>query len=125
MSPHKILVVEDDPSIREEVGELLGEGGFAIVTAANGKRALDILEGTKDQRDLPRAIVLDLMMPLMDGWTFREEQLRRPRLRDIPVIVMSSAPHRATIDSDVSAFVAKPFRARELIRCVQRFYLRS
>jgi CheY-like chemotaxis protein len=125
MRRHKILVVEDDPSIREVLGELLEESGFAIATAANGRRALDILEGTKDQADLPRVIVLDLMMPLMDGWTFREEQLRCPRLREIPVIVMSSAPHRATIDRDVSAFVAKPFGASELIHCVQRFYLRS
>jgi CheY-like chemotaxis protein len=123
--PPLVLVVEDDPWICEAVGELLREDGFSIMTAANGRVALDILEATKDDADLPRVIVLDLMMPSMDGWTFREEQRRRPRLRDIPVIVMSSASHRATLDADVSAFVAKPFGAHDLIRCVERVCLRS
>ena len=82
-----VLVVDDDPSWREVVVELLALEGVTAVTASNG---LEALRRLRRQRLRPDAIVLDLSMPLLSGWQFREEQLRDPALRDIPVVVVSA-----------------------------------
>ena len=82
-----VLVVEDDDGIRESLVELLSDHGYEAVGAAHGRDALAKL-GALDPR--PSVIVLDLMMPIMDGRSFREEQLRHPTLRSIPVIVISA-----------------------------------
>ncbi len=81
-----ILVVEDDADIREALALTLESGGYQVGTASHGKEALDRL------RHEPRAelIVLDLMMPVMDGWQFRREQQRDPRLATIPVVIVSA-----------------------------------
>jgi CheY-like chemotaxis protein len=79
------MIVEDDHLIREAIAEALGEEGFEVVEAANGREALDALH-----RERASLVLLDLMMPIMDGWQFREEQLRDPELSDIPVVVLSA-----------------------------------
>ena len=81
-----VLVVDDDASWREVVVALLALEGIAAVTASNGLEALRTL---RRRRIRPDAIVLDLSMPLLSGWQFRDEQLRDPSLRDIPVVVVS------------------------------------
>jgi CheY-like chemotaxis protein len=79
------MVVEDDHLIREALVEALDEEGFEVVEAANGKEALDKLHAS------PASLVLlDLMMPIMDGWQFREAQLLDPELSGIPVVVLSA-----------------------------------
>jgi DNA-binding response OmpR family regulator len=84
-----VLVVEDDPTIRSGMVTLLERAGYAPICAANGQEALDLLRsGVR-----VKAILLDLMMPVMDGWTFRREQLRDPHLAHIPVIVLSALHH--------------------------------
>jgi CheY-like chemotaxis protein len=82
-----VLIVEDDDAICSSLGEALEEEGFDVETAANGRDALELLRTGKT----PSAIVLDLMMPVMDGWDFRHEQLRDPALRDIPIVVVTAA----------------------------------
>jgi|SRR5579871_854269 len=83
----RLLLVEDDAAIRESLAEALEQEEFEVLTAANGREALTLLrEGPR-----PSAILLDLMMPVMDGWDFRHEQLQDPALRNIPVLVISAA----------------------------------
>jgi DNA-binding response OmpR family regulator len=81
-----ILVVEDDPAVRVLLTEALRFAGFDVRSAAHGRDALVVLE-----RRRPRLILMDLDMPIMDGWAFREELCRRPGLAGIPVIVLSAA----------------------------------
>ncbi len=86
-SDRPILVVEDDDATREAECLLLQGEGYAVTAARNGREALDHLhEGLR-----PRVIVLDLAMPVLDGYAFRAEQLRDPELKDIPVVVCSAA----------------------------------
>jgi CheY-like chemotaxis protein len=81
-----VLVVDDDASWREVVVQLLALEGVTAATASNG---LEALRALRRGRTRPDAIVLDLSMPLLSGWQFRDEQLRDPSLRDIPVVVVS------------------------------------
>jgi CheY-like chemotaxis protein len=81
-----VLLVEDDAAIASSLGDALGEEGLRVATAANGREALAMLRNGPR----PSAIILDLMMPVMDGWDFRHEQLRDPALKDIPVVVVTA-----------------------------------
>ena len=81
-----VLVVEDDPDLREMMEQMLHLEGFATLTAPNGLEALNLLNGGAPVK----VILLDLMMPVMDGWEFRRRQLADPKLAGIPVVVMSA-----------------------------------
>jgi CheY-like chemotaxis protein len=113
------MVVEDDFAIRETLRELLEEEGYRVTQAANGAEALARL------RDVivPRLILLDLMMPVMDGWEFRQAIESDPRLAAIPVIVIS-ADHglEQKIDAmHVEGYLPKPFELDRLLEAVERF----
>jgi CheY-like chemotaxis protein len=86
-----VLVVDDEPDIRMSLRDVLEEEGYAVVEAANGKQALDLLPG------LPRpcAIILDIIMPVMSGNELYERLQADPRLSDIPLVVSTSDPSRA------------------------------
>lgn len=91
-SDEHILVVEDDKDLRETLSEALELEGYVAVCAENGEAALRYLRSGAR----PCLILLDLMMPVMDGWTFRQELLKDEALASIPVIVMTAAtPARA------------------------------
>jgi CheY-like chemotaxis protein len=79
-----ILVIHDD--IREALATVLDEAGFRVMTAANGREALERLR----EDPQPDVVLLDLMMPEMDGYQFRAEQQRDPALRAIPTLIFSS-----------------------------------
>src|SRR3954462_6444865 len=81
-----VLIVEDDANLRGALAEHLGLAGCRAAFAADGAQALEYLR----KHRLPRIIVLDLMMPNMDGWQFREAQLADARLRDIPVVIITA-----------------------------------
>src|SRR5919201_836869 len=83
---HHILLVEDEPSTRDAMTLVLELQGYKVVGAADGQQALDHLRG--DGR--PCIILLDLMMPVLDGWGFRAQQQQDPALAAIPVIVVSA-----------------------------------
>jgi CheY-like chemotaxis protein len=85
--PRRVLIVEDDPAIRSSLTEALEEEGFDVAAAANGLQALERLRS----EPLPSTILLDLMMPVMDGWDFRHAQLQDPVLSQIPVVVVTAA----------------------------------
>lgn len=103
----RILVVEDDLYIRESVRELLEDEGYTVICAENGARALAELEA---MQRLPDLILLDLMMPVKDGFQFRTEQRTDARFAHIPVVVMSADPQ---LDSrrgllEARAYLRKP-----------------
>lgn len=86
-APAKVLLVDDDFGVLDGLSDFLESEGFAVVPASNGIDALNQLRsGLRVD-----VIVLDVMMPIMDGWDFRAEQLADPSLRDIPVVVISAS----------------------------------
>jgi CheY-like chemotaxis protein len=104
-----VLIVEDERAARLGMEEILHVAGYAPVSAPNGQEALDLLRSGVPAR----AILLDLMMPVMDGWAFRREQLRDPYLAHIPVIVLS-ALHHGWVEG-VPPTLPKPIDVRQLL----------
>jgi CheY-like chemotaxis protein len=109
----RILVVDDDPDIRAALEDALSVSGYLVAAARNGSEALQALRSMRC--DL---VLLDLMMPVMTGWEFRDEQLRDPVLAGIPVIVISAARSPAPIDA--AAYLPKPFDLDRLLELVDR-----
>lgn len=115
---HHILVVDDNAEIRETMVELLRERGYAALGASDGVEALDTL------RSRPHwcLIFLDLMMPNMDGFAMRKEQLADPILAAIPVVVVSATtdvPEAARTLAAAGYFV-KPVRLSEVVKVVEK-----
>ena len=117
MSRHKVMVVEDDVEIREALIEILEEHGCDVVGAANGALALAHLRSTSA---LPCLILLDLMMPVMDGQAFREAQVQDPLLADIPVVVISAYRDVQAQAAQLNAatYIRKPPRIEELVSAI-------
>ncbi len=109
-----VLVVEDDDFIRDAVVELLAFEGVEAVAVGDGAEALLRL---RRREVLPALILLDLMMPVMNGWQFRAAQLADPELASIPVVVMSASDPEGV---QADAVLAKPFEARVLLDAVAR-----
>src|SRR5262245_41729888 len=117
--PHKrILLVEDCFLARELTSLILGEGGYMVSTAANGKEAIERLHSA----DRPDLILLDLRMPVMDGWTFREELKHDPELATIPVVILSGLDQSSEQSATLEAvrFLHKPIETTELLETVQQ-----
>src|SRR5271154_980778 len=111
----RILVVEDDEDAREALVALLQMKGYSAVPAGNGKEALDYMR----QAPLPDLIILDLWMPVMDGWQFRREQIKDPRLAQIPVIVVTALSDRT--DVDANEIIIKPVDVDHLLTTVGHY----
>ena len=111
-SGSRALVVDDDPMIREFVQYALADEGFDVRCAGNGAEALDILATW--HADI---VLLDLMMPVMDGWAFRQRQLEDPSLGSVHVIVMSANRCLPAAEAVLSpcAMLAKPFDLDDLL----------
>jgi CheY-like chemotaxis protein len=118
----EILLIEDDDAILESLRELLESFNYRVECAENGKAALDRL---RSGEPLPGLILLDLMMPVMDGLQFRVEQMSDPELRNIPVIVMSADGHMESKLESVSAdgYLSKPIRLETILASVERYLL--
>jgi CheY-like chemotaxis protein len=108
-----ILVVDDDAEIRESIADLLRDEGYQAIVAAHGREALEQLRG--GQR--VELIVLDLMMPVMDGWQFLDERARDAAFKHIPVVVVSATPETLQ-PPDTCAFVRKPMRLDDLLQVI-------
>jgi CheY-like chemotaxis protein len=113
----RVLVVDDDASFRSALREHLETEGYAVSEAANGLAALGRLrDGLR-----PSVIIFDLMMPVMDGWDFRDGQLNDPDLRDIPVVLVTAAGFsRNSLHMQFGAIgvVAKPFPPSEILAAI-------
>ncbi|MDC0708483.1 response regulator [Stigmatella sp. ncwal1] len=110
-------MVDDDPDILEALSEILEAEGFEIRRARNGEEALDRLEP-----DPPQLILLDLMMPVMDGWEFAQRMRKRPpAISSIPLIVLSADRNVGSKAVDIGAVghLAKPFELNDLLDMVR------
>lgn len=116
-----VLLIEDDHEIRVRLRELLEDEGYRVLTAANGRSALDVLEGGAAAPDV---IVLDLMLPVMDGWRFAASVRADPRFAQVPIVVQSAftspPPPR-----DVAAFLLKPVDEGALLNEIRRSVARG
>jgi two-component system, chemotaxis family, chemotaxis protein CheY len=112
----RVLVIEDDPDLCGAVCDLLGSSGYEAWAAADGIAALELLSDGV----LPDVILLDLMLPRMDGWKFRERQLGDPRLKDIPVIVVSAVGEIVQSIS-ASCLLRKPVAPAVLLESIERY----
>jgi CheY-like chemotaxis protein len=124
VTAHRVLVVDDDTEIRETIIEVLEEAGYVAVGAADGAEALAQL---RDPADRWCVVLLDLMMPNMDGWTFRAEQLQDPVLSPIPVVIVSatSEVEQTAGELQVAGHVTKPLRLAHLVQIVDKFCPRA
>ncbi len=115
-----VLVVDDEPDLREAICSLLESMGHPAVGASNGEEALERLKGADGA---PCVILLDLSMPVMDGWEFRKRQLEDEALAGIPVVVITAdgnAPEKAARLA-AQGVLKKPFRPDDLIKTVGEF----
>jgi CheY-like chemotaxis protein len=120
---YQILIVDDDPDIREALARLLEAEGYRCANAANGREALDYLLA----QPVPALILLDLTMPVMDGFDFRSVQVDVDRLREIPVVVMSSIGRAKSAARDLGAvdYLEKPIDVALLFQKVRSICART
>jgi CheY-like chemotaxis protein len=116
-----ILVVEDELPIRELLIDILTDEGYPVATASNGLQALNFL---RQGGELPTLILLDLMMPVMNGWAFRQEQLQDPTISQVPVILLSATPDlsKHAYELKVADCLDKPVNIANLLHVVERHY---
>jgi CheY-like chemotaxis protein len=103
---------------RDMLGRFLELEGYQVEVASNGKQALERLTA---QGIHPCVILLDLMMPVMDGWQFRREQVRDQHLANIPVIVVSAAGRERIAEIDANAVLTKPVDLEQLLERVTQY----
>jgi CheY-like chemotaxis protein len=113
-----ILIVEDDLDVAESVAGVLEAEGYQTAIAANGCEALDHLR----KNNHPDLILLDMMMPVMDGWTFREEQRKLPAVASIPVLTVTADGDARGKAASIQAagHIAKPVEVDSLLDEVER-----
>lgn len=117
--PNRILLVDDDRALRETLSDILSEEGYQVDCACNGREALDRLS----RDSLPNLILLDLVMPVMDGWAFRDAQRNLPELAGIPMVVLSASfpPDSPRIRAmGVQAVLPKPVGLERLLCALER-----
>lgn len=114
-----ILVVDDDPTIVELLQVNLEMEGYEVVRAGDGQAAIE-----QAQAEHPDLILMDVMMPGMDGWTARQELSKIPDVADIPVVFLSAAAQRADLrkglDLGAAEYITKPFDPEELLSVIER-----
>lgn len=123
MSATHILVVEDDADIRSALCSLLASEGYDVAGARDGREALAALhEGPS-----PDVILLDLMMPIMNGAEFRAAQRQDPAIASIPIIVITASigPRQVTSGLDAAAVLPKPFELSELVEIIDLVVARA
>jgi CheY-like chemotaxis protein len=114
---NRVLIVDDEASIRELIAEALREAGYHVDTAAHGAEALELIQSRP-----PQAIVLDLMMPRLDGSRFVQLMRLNPRFASVPIVLVTAAygALQAAERIGAHACVAKPFELDELVEVVGR-----
>jgi CheY-like chemotaxis protein len=113
----QVLIVEDDDSAREALSDCLEMEGFRVAAACNGKEALDYLRSAH----LPKVILLDLYMPVMTGWEFREAQKKDAAIADIPVVVVTAFGSGMTKRIDANVIMHKPLDLDRLLTVIREY----
>jgi CheY-like chemotaxis protein len=106
-----ILLIEDELDIREALAEVLISEGYAVQSAANGQEGLDLLQNHPS----PSLILLDLMMPILDGWAFLSRRMADPQMQHLPVIIMSAADRKRPVGPGLT-FIRKPIDLSDLLK---------
>jgi CheY-like chemotaxis protein len=117
MQCNRILIIEDEQTIRETLKESLELEGYPVFTAKNGREGLDILENSADSYCL---ILLDLMMPVMNGFEFLASQQKNKKIAPIPVVIVSAFPDQAQ-KVKANGFVKKPIDLDHLLTFIKRY----
>ncbi|HMJ53305.1 MAG TPA: response regulator [Polyangiaceae bacterium] len=118
-----ILLIEDDPGVREGLSEIITNEGYPVVSCADGQIAMNQLAS---MTELPRMIVLDFAMPHMDGWAFLAERRKDARLRLIPVVGMSASQQFVDLrrpPDDVDEVLRKPFPVEDMLRSIEKHWI--
>jgi CheY-like chemotaxis protein len=113
--PIEVLIVEDDEDLREAMVDMLSDEGYTTACAGNGLEALEWLSDAP----APKLILLDLMMPVMDGWQFRAEQRKSPALLAIPLVVLSASSN--LVDDENVECLRKPAKIPALLALLERY----
>jgi CheY-like chemotaxis protein len=116
--PARVLVVEDEETIREVLVTALEDEGYAVRDVGDGQQALDLLDDWQ-----PQLVLLDLMLPVLDGWAFLKETKRSGLMDRIPVIVLSASRKGMTVHDSYpacAAVIAKPFDLGDLLDTIAR-----
>lgn len=119
-----ILIVDDDPDILEGILTILEDQPYRVATARDGKKCIDMIE-----EDIPDLLILDLLMPRMDGWGVIREMRSEPRFASVPIMVLTTVIEDASrrryeletgMAMDVQDYVQKPARPADLIKSIER-----
>jgi CheY-like chemotaxis protein len=117
---HRLMVVEDEPENRLFIGLLLRTEGFDVVEAEDGPTALAVLE----QETPPELILLDVMMPGLNGWQVYQRLRENPRWRNIPVVMLTALAQRSDVERavelGVDGYVTKPFEPADLLHTIEK-----
>ena len=112
--PHKILIVDDEPFMLRLIQHHLEQGGYELIKARNGREAIEIAA-----REIPRLVIMDAMMPNMDGFTALRQLKQNPATRSIPVIMLTANPQKYSREeaesSGATIFLTKPFSPTQLL----------
>jgi CheY-like chemotaxis protein len=117
MTAHPILVIDDDPAILDLIAQVLLEEGYEVLAVSNGQTAVDLARKLR-----PHLILLDLMMPQMNGWQVTDVLKADPQTRAIPILLLSARREMARTANElgVTAYLEKPFDLDDLLSRVQR-----
>jgi two-component system response regulator MprA len=117
--PACVLVVDDDPDIVDVLSLILESRGYRVLSARDGHRALQLLKGP----DRPQLVLLDLMMPGMDGWQFFAEQRADPELARVPVVLLTgNAQGQGELEGlGAAGYLRKPVELQTLLETVKRY----
>jgi CheY-like chemotaxis protein len=110
-----VLIVDDDPDLLDVTSFVIENEGMAVVTARNGEEALALLSAGR----LPAVVLLDLMMPVMNGWEFLAAVANEPLFQGIPIVALTAAEH-AEVPGAIEV-LRKPMELKALIRVVERY----
>jgi CheY-like chemotaxis protein len=112
----EVLVIDDDPDLRETLLLLLADRGCTVTAVPSGREALDLLAAG----NRPNLILLDLMMPEMNGWQFLDHVRADPALASIPVVIMTAHPVAGPLAAPARETLRKPFAAGTLLGAIAR-----
>jgi CheY-like chemotaxis protein len=113
---HSILIVDDDDAIREALEDVLSDEGYHVVGMSDGQQALTYLQA----EPRPSAMLVDLWMPVMDGWKFLDAVLDDPRFSRIPLIVLTAARDQRARELRVSEVLTKPVQLQQVLAALER-----